>query len=514
MIRLVLLLVSLALIAFGAAWIADRPGEMVIVWQGWRLETTVPVALAALALFSGVLILVWRLISFIFSSPRLLARFSRRRRREKGWEAISRGLLAIGAGDAAAARRARDDAARYLPHEPLTHLLAAQSAQFDGDRDVAVQSFRLMLEAPETRILALRGMQMEARRAGDLPAARTLAEEAANLAPALPWAVDAVIEARCADGDYAGARETLERQMAARGIDKIQYRRRRAVLLAAEAMAIETSDPALARERAVEAVRLAPSLVPAATVAGRLLGQAGEMKKAAKILTAAYEATPHPELAEVYAHLRPGDAAADRLKRVRVLAATVPDHFESRIALAHAAMDAQEYQEARAVLQPLAMEPTQRICLLMAELEASENADVGKAREWAARALRAPRDPAWIADGVVSEHWAPVSPVTGKLDAYVWEVPPGVTATPLIEHEAERLRAAIAAVPPPKPAIVPNPEPAKPLETEPVEEAKAEAAPLHPEPKAAPIVAMPPLPDDPGPLRPEEDVEARRPAAL
>ena len=160
------------------------------------------------------------------------------------------------------------------------------------------------------------------------------------------------------------------------------------------------------------------------------------------------------------------------------------------------------------------MEPTQRICLLMAELEASENADVGKAREWAARALRAPRDPAWIADGVVSEHWAPVSPVTGKLDAYVWEVPPGVTATPLIEHEAERLRAAIAAVPPPKPAIVPNPEPAKPLDTGPVEEAKAEAAPLRPEPKAAPIVAMPPLPDDPGPLRPEEDVEARRPAAL
>lgn len=518
MIRLVLLLVALALIAFGAAWIADRPGEMVIAWQGWRLETTVPVALAALALFSGVLILLWRIFSFVLASPRLFARFSQRRRRERGWEAISRGLLAIGAGDAAAARRARDEAARLLPHEPLTHLLAAQSAQFDGERDVAVQSFRLMLEAPETRILALRGMQMEARRAGDLPAARTLAEEAANIAPALPWAVDAVIEARCADGDYGGARETLERQMAARGIDKAQYRRRRAVLLAAEALAIETSDPALAKERALEAVRLAPNLVPAAAVAGRLLGQAGEMKKAAKILAAAYEAAPHPELAEVYAHLRPGDAAADRLKRVRVLAATVPDHFESRIALAHAALDAQEYPEARAVLQPLAMEPSQRICLLMAELEASENGDVGKAREWAARALRAPRDPAWIADGVVSEHWAPVSPVTGKLDAYVWEVPPGVTATPLIEHEAERLRAAIAAVPPPKPAIVPVPEAAKRTEAvaTPAAEVKPEAAPapVRAEPKGAPIVAMPPLPDDPGPLRPEEDVEARRPAAL
>jgi HemY protein len=190
----------------------------------------------------------------------------------------------------------------------------------------------------------------------------------------------------------------------------------------------------------------------------------------------------------------------------------------ARELLAHgAAIDAQEFQQARAILSPLTEKPTQRICLLMAELEASENGDVGKAREWAAKALRAPRDPAWIADGVVSEHWAPVSPVTGKLDAYVWDVPPGVTATPLIEHEAERLRAAIAAVPPPKPAVVPAPEPVKVVEPEPapaVETAKAEPAPSRSEPKAAPIIAMPPLPDDPGPLRPEEDVEARRPAAL
>ena len=39
------------------------------------------------------------------------------------------------------------------------------------------------------------------------------------------------------------------------------------------------------------------------------------------------------------------------------------------------------------------------------------------------RALNAPRDPAWTADGFVSDRWLPVSPVTGRLDAFEWKEP-------------------------------------------------------------------------------------------
>ena len=53
----------------------------------------------------------------------------------------------------------------------------------------------------------------------------------------------------------------------------------------------------------------------------------------------------------------------------------------------------------------------------MAEIEERDSGDEGRAREWMTRALRAPRDPAWSADGMVSERWMPVSPVTGRLDA-------------------------------------------------------------------------------------------------
>ena len=66
--------------------------------------------------------------------------------------------------------------------------------------------------------------------------------------------------------------------------------------------------------------------------------------------------------------------------------------------------------------------PSVRACLLMADIEDTAGSP-GRAREWLARAARAARDPAWIADGVVADRWSPVSPLTGRLDAFVWAKP-------------------------------------------------------------------------------------------
>ena len=66
---------------------------------------------------------------------------------------------------------------------------------------------------------------------------------------------------------------------------------------------------------------------------------------------------------------------------------------------------------------------TQRVATLMARIEGEQHGHTGRVREWLARAVNAPRDPAWTADGVVSDRWAPVSPVTGALDAFRWRVP-------------------------------------------------------------------------------------------
>src|SRR3954471_24690317 len=427
MIRVLLFLALVALMAFGVTWFADRPGDVAIVWQGYRIETSGMVALVAVAIVALIAVIVWSIVRTILRSPDLLAMFMSHRRGVRGYLAVSRGLIAVGAGDASAAKRASNEADRIAPGEPLALLLNAQAAQLSGDRAAAEHAFRAMAEREDTKLLGLRGLYIEAQRRKDMVAARAYAEEAANASPALGWAGQAALEFRCASHDWAAALSALDRNSRYGLIDKAEYKRHRAVLLTAQALAAEETERDRARSLVLDAVKLAPDLVPAAELAGRLLGDAGELRRAMRIIEKAWAAHPHPDLADTYAHLRPGDSARERLARVQSLALKAPgqgtNHPESALAVARAALDAQEFAVARNAIRPLLKEPTQRVAALMAEIEERESGDEGRAREWMGRALRAPRDPAWTADGYVSERWMPVSPVSGRLDAFQWKVP-------------------------------------------------------------------------------------------
>jgi HemY protein len=423
MIRIVLFLVSIALAAAGAAWVADQTGDVTLTWGGWRAQTSLPVFALALGVIVVVAMLAWSILRGLWRTPGHIRRARHERRHARGRHAITHGLLAIGHGDSAAARQHADVARRLAVNDPLALLLHAQSAQLDGDREGAKAVFRAMAEREDTRLLGLRGLFIEAQRADDAVTAVMIADEALKLAPSSTWASHAVLGFRCAKGDWNGALAILDNNLDSGLIDKASYRRQRGVLLTARALELETSDRDLSRESVIEAVKLAPTLVPAAVLAAKFESEAHQVRRAMRIAEAAWLAEPHPDLADAYAHVRLGESARQRLVRVETLAAKTPGHIEGALAIARAAIDASEFVRARDALKPFIDSPTQRVAMLMAEIERTEHGDSGRARAWTLRAVRARHDPVWTADGYVSERWRPVSPVTGRIDAFRWQTP-------------------------------------------------------------------------------------------
>jgi HemY protein len=208
-------------------------------------------------------------------------------------------------------------------------------------------------------------------------------------------------------------------------------------------------------------------------LAAKFESEAHQVRRAMKLVETAWLANPHPDLADAYAHVKLGDSARQRLQRVETLAAKIPadkaGYVEGQLAIARAAIDASEFARARAVLAPYVNDPTQRVALLMAEIERTEHGDGGRARAWTLRAVRARHDPAWTADGYVSDRWRPVSPVTGRLDAFQWQTP--VASLPsdrgaMIESSAFE-EAMLAAPPPKRVTAAPSEGPAEPVVTAP-----------------------------------------------
>jgi HemY protein len=423
MYRIILFLVLTALAGAGAAWVADQTGDVMLSWGGLKVAMTLPVFALALGVTIVAAMLAWAILRALWRLPEKVRRSRRERRHARGRHAITHGLLAIGHGDATAARAHADIARKHAANDPLALLLHAQSAQLDGDREGAKAAFRSMAEREDTRLLGLRGLFIEAQRADDPVSAVMIAEEALKLAPSSTWASHAVLGFRCAKGDWSGALAILDNNLASGLIDKPAYKRQRGVLLTARALELETVDRDLSRESVTEAVKLAPTLVPAAVLASKYESEAHQVRRSMRIVEAAWLAQPHPDLADAYAHVKLGDSARQRLVRVETLAAKAPGHIEGALALARAAIDASEFARAREALAPFAATPTQRVALLMAEIERSEHGDSGRARAWTLRAVRALHDPVWTADGYVSDRWRPVSPVTGRLDAFQWQTP-------------------------------------------------------------------------------------------
>lgn len=492
MIRLVALIIGAALVALGLDYLFDLNGHVAVTLNGLVYETSPAIAALGILALAIFLAIMWSIARFILRLPSLISFGLSARRRHKGHLAVSRGMIALGSGDQKHAERYAKDARRLLGSEPLALLLSAQSAQMTGQRADAERAFRDMLAIEDTRLLGLRGLFIEAQRSGDQETAFRHAKEAATLFPKAQWPWEALLDHHAKNGAWHDAIETLSHLQS--HLDKTQYRRKRAVLLTAYAMQKSDQDPDLALDHVREATKLAPELVPARVAYAKLLSRRGDFRKATKILEAAWSIAAHPDIADAYVSVRSGDAARERLVRAEKLYKLRSDDADARYALALAALAAREFDKARDTLAPLlVLHPSVRICLLMADIEDAEHGTQGHVREWLARASRAPRDAAWIADGVIADHWAPVSPVTGKIDAFQWTRPREILADRRVSQALDGApRAALpepidvtpepAKLEPATKALLPEPPPAKPAKS------KGEAV----------FPAMP-IPDDPGP---------------
>lgn len=545
MIRLVLYFLLIGAGAWGLSWIADRPGKLNVEWLGYDVQTSVFIAaIVLIASFAAFSLAVW-LGVLTWTAPKRFARRLKERRIRAGQEAVRRGIFAAGAGDKAAALKAGALAKKLVPEEPLALLLEAQSAQLNEDPIASRQAFERMLEKPEMAELGLRGLYIEAKKAGQGEAAKQFAERALTANPALSWSSSALFEIQCREGNWRGALQTLGLAKQQRHLPKAQADKRRALLLTQLAIELEDTQQGKALAYAQEAFGIAPELTPAAAVAGRILASQGNTGRAMKVLSQAWRTAQHPEIALIYAHSRTGDSPKDRLARVKTLIASGPASLEGGIALAVAAIEAKDWDAARTALAPHLANAPARVCRLMARIEAGQNRDMGRAREWLAKAARAAPDPVWVApDGTVSAEWRAVSPKSGSLGAFEWKTPaaamqPAVSEPPALPELEAAIEAESTAAGAGEPQRgIPEPEIIGPAnanahsltKTEAANqdadkderrqgsgmaEAEALASPVkvlpHPasagkaRPREPKIFVSGPAPDDPGPRAPEGD---------
>lgn len=383
-------LVKLGILGALVAYFVSNPGAVTIQFQGWRAD--MPVGVLALAILVLAVLLAFgdRIRRGIARLPGRIGDYRRRTRQTKGYKALTQGLVAAAAGDANEAARQAKRANALLDDPALTRLLSAQSAQLNGEDDAARRYFEGMLDDPNTAFMGVRGLMIQALKAGDRTTALEMAERAYRLRPGTPWVLRELLELQVEHRQTDAALETLDRAAKERAIPADEIGRRRAALLMERARR-ERRDglTRTALKTAQQARKADPASIEAIRMAATLLRDEGKARKAERLVEEAWRGEPDPLLAEVYRDLAPtGTTALGQVKRLEKLVAQAPDHPESHVARATASLDAQLWGDARRHLAPIAERaPSPRVCRLMARLEEEEHGDLEAARSWLAKAV-------------------------------------------------------------------------------------------------------------------------------
>lgn len=395
--RLLGFLLATAVVVAGAVWLADRPGEVTIRWQGWRVDTTVPVLLAALVLVLLVLSAIGRLGRLVLGAPGRFFGARRAARTRKGYVALSDGLAAVASGDSRAAARLARKADKLLHDRSVTGLLTVQAAQMTGDADQLRERYQAMTERPETAFLGLKGLLDLALKQGDRGTARDVAARALAAQPGADGVAATLFDLQLESGQLAEAELTLSVARRHASLPSADLARRRALVLFARAEAAQAAgDDAGALSLALDARDAEPAFVPAVALAAELYRHRGKERKAASLLQAAFRVAPHPELVAEWAALGETDTPLERVKRLQRLVETNPVSPDGHLALAEAALDARLWGQARTHLdKALTQRPTPQVLGLLARLERDEKNDEPAALAWLAKAGDVGTEPAW-----------------------------------------------------------------------------------------------------------------------
>ncbi len=362
------------------------------------------------------------------------------RRKRVGEAALTQGIVALAAGQAAEAGRAAERATRLLDGAPMALLLAAEAATRQGDIAAARAAYTVLSDRPDSEFLGLRGLIGQALRAGDDVAAQQLAERGRKLRPDAGWLIDALLLLAARAGDWTTARETLAGAVRHRALPAERERHHRGVVLYELSRDAERSgDPRRAVSLAATAQVLAADLAAPADHHARLLIGLGKKRAAARAIERAWHSAPNAVLARLYLEIDPDIPPLARVAAVQRLAAHNPEASESHLAIAEAALAAQLWGEARHHLG-LAIDagssspgssslgPSRRLCRLMARLEENESSNMpAEARDWLDRAIGAPRDPSYLCrqcGGGETPEWQALCRDCGGFDTLVWQSPP------------------------------------------------------------------------------------------
>ena len=394
MIRLAIYITLAILLAVGAVWFADHPGNMIITWQGWEIRLSVAVFGLLALLYTIFCWYLFQLYRWFRSENPLTSPKRQQSRRQKGLAELDKGWAALAVHDREAAIRHGKKALGLLPDNNGPRRLLVKATE----GKIRQKYLDQLSKDPDGHLLAMACKLDIALSEGDTQGSLALLNDIREKRPNNPWISQQLFDIQTRLGQWTAAAQELTKLAKAKAIDKVTEKHLSAVLAYSQALEADLAgQKKLAREQAELALKNDPAFIPAALLLGRYHLAQGDKGKARKVIEATWKLAPHPELGQFFLKLDPLESVSEKFRRVQKFTALNPDHLHSRHLLARVALDTEHWAEAKKALDYLISTKmaTRETYHLLARLDMVQKKDEKAAQAHLAQAAEAAPDPKW-----------------------------------------------------------------------------------------------------------------------
>ena len=429
MLRVLSLVLISAPAVFVTLWFSGNPGQIVLDWLGWHIETNVPIFLLALLIVFVALFALEHLVSSLLTLPLRVRTTRRTKGMEKGIAALIDSIDAAGAGDIEKGRRLGAEAARQLGRTDLAERLDRLMPR-PVIKPAAPQALK---SSPGTKgkpsglsrfWSRLRGQRAAPPRSvrPAMPVPIQPIAAASPEPPLAPLPVAAFDESQVKDavraGDWDGALTLIK--TAGPGAAKHW----RSFILTSQATSLAPAAPDQARDLAGQVVAADPSYFAAQDLAVRLDVAAGNRAQAEALLKSLWPHHPSFHLLTLCTPLWAAGDPALHAAWLESLARTNPDHAESHLAEGALAVATGHWGAARRhLVAAIKAAPSVHAFRLMIEVEEKDGGDLAAIDMWKRRESTAQSHPTWScqACGSRTDSWQPVCPICSTVGSLDWK---------------------------------------------------------------------------------------------
>lgn len=431
MIKALWFFVQIAALTAGAIWVSQREGDVTVDLLGYSLKMQTGVFLIALFFIFILFLFVYRFVRAIFSIPKSVGHIREKDKKTRGFQALTRGLVAVAAGDEKKASQYAKQTRALLPKQNgLPLLLDAQAARMRGDEGVAKLRFQELMRDKDAAFLGVRGLLIASIDQGDLKSALGYAQEAAKLYPKRAWVLKALYDLQIKNEQWRNAENTLVKALKVGAVEIEQFNSDRIALhhiYCQEAKQLGEDKRAL--KELEKAHKIDQSFVPTVCLLAEEYLKLKKRRKALNIVKKAWILNSHPDLLVLWDALIPVAQKKQEEKRLKwyaELVALCPESAEGQIAAAQASMDADMWGEAKAYLMVAErLKPTAKLYRQLAIVEQHTSNSDDSIHECMEKAAMALPDKVWVCEqtGIVYEEWEPIAQPHGSFNTIVWDYP-------------------------------------------------------------------------------------------